>query len=202
MASARDQHNRYQLATFDAQVDFFKQQIPTDVQQRLLEIVKAAGLTASSSVLDVGTGTGVLIPFIKRFSVSEIVGCDLSPAMLEEATARYPDIDFWCGDMVDLPLYKGPFEVIFFNAMFGNVWDQRAVLEKAVELLLDGGRIVISHPMGAGFVRQLAQQDSALVSHTLPSSEELAELIKGLPLNVIRFDDQQELYLCMLELGA
>lgn len=199
MVGARDKHNRYQNATFDAQVDFFKQAIPSDVQQRLQAIVSAAELTASSRVLDVGTGTGALIPYIKDFSVSSIVGCDLSSAMLEEASTRHPDVRFWCGDVVDLPRDLGKFNVIFFNAMFGNIWNQRDALRKAIELLCEGGLIIISHPMGAGFVRQLAQQDPVLVPHTLPSDTELASLIKGLLLDIRQFNDVPDLYLCVLQ---
>ena len=105
--------------------------------------------------MDVGTGIGVLIPHIQRYGVRNIVGCDLSAGMLAEAQLRYPEVRYWQGDVIDLPDELGPFDVVFFNGMFGNVWSQRDALEKVSAQLSQTGRILISHPLGAwqmGFV--------------------------------------------------
>jgi riboflavin kinase len=200
MVDPRRRHNRYQHETFDSCVGFFKEVIPQDVQQRLQLIVDAAKLAGEDAVLDVGTGIGVLIPYIKARGVGRLVGCDLSMAMLAEAEKCYPDVTFWCGDIVDFPLSLGHFDALFFNAVFGNVWDQRDTLVRATQLLNSSGRIIISHPMGAAFVRQLAREDPDLVPHTLPTEKQLIELIEGLPLELCHLQDQASLYICTLQL--
>lgn len=43
---------------------------------------------------------------------------------------------------------QGPFDAIFYNAVFGNLLDEHAGLTKACFLLRPGGHIVISHPLG------------------------------------------------------
>jgi riboflavin kinase len=200
MVDARRRHNRYQYETFDSCVDFFKEEIPQDVQQRLQQIVDVAGLTCEDAVLDVGTGIGALIPYIQARGVRRVVGCDLSGAMLAEAEKCYPHVTFWCGDIVDFPLSFGHFDAIFFNAVFGNVWDQRDTLVRAIQLLSNRGRIIISHPMGSAFVSQLSREDPSLVPHTLPSMVRLTAMIDGLELDLCHLQDEASLYLCVLRL--
>lgn len=198
-ADSRQQHNRYQQRIFDTSVECFRQAIPADVEKRTEHIVAAADLKAGDRVLDVGTGIGVLIPHIQRFGIRCIVGCDLSAAMLSEAQNRYPNVRFWCGDVVDIPREMGSFDVVFFNAVFGNMWNQRHALESASAHLTPTGRIIISHPMGAPFAEQLRANDPKMILHSLPSEESTTELIRGLPLKIRTFSDQVLLYLCIVE---
>ncbi len=59
----------------------------------------------------------------------------------------------WQGDIVDLPAFQGPFDAVFFNAVFGNVADQKAALTAAALRLQPGGHIVISHPLGRAWLQ-------------------------------------------------
>lgn len=199
MPDKRQQHNQYQQETFDGQVDVFRQPIAKTIQERMRRIVATAELMPDNQVLDVGTGIGVLIPNFRYFGVTRIVGCDISAAMLAEAQARFPEVDFWCGDVIDLPQEFGLFDVVFCNAMFGNVWNQRQTLEAMQPRLSVNGRIIISHPMGASFQAQLKCEKLRLVPHLLPNRKRLNELVGGLALQVHHFYDEDQLYLCCLK---
>lgn len=48
------------------------------------------GLGPGSRVIDVGAGTGCLIPHFQSQGVRDILAIDLSPKMLEELQVRYP----------------------------------------------------------------------------------------------------------------
>ena len=198
MHTTHHQHNAYQQRIFASAIDYFKQPIPADIQQRTDLIVAAAELQPADRVLDVGTGTGTLIPHIQRQGVTAIVGCDLCPDMLEEARQAYPEVQFWSGDVVDLPTDLGSFEVAFFNAMFGNVWDQKETLKMTASRLTAGGRVVISHPRGAAFVQKLHRRDPDMVPHALPNRTETERLIEGCGLTLLRFQDEPDLYISVL----
>lgn len=170
-----------------------------DVEKRTVQIVAAVNPKPDDRVLDVGCGIGVLIPHIQRFGVRYIVGCDLSAAMLSEAKKRYPNIHFWWGDVIDIPRELGPFNVVFFNAVFGNVWNQRHALVSISTRLTSTGRIVISHPMGATFAEQLRAEDPKMIPHSLPSKKDTTELIRGLRLQIQYFSDEKCLYLSIIE---
>ena len=198
MNKQREIHNNYQRDIFAEEVSEFCVPIPEEIQRRLESIVAKVGLTQGEQVLDVGTGTGVLIPYIRSYALDSIVGCDISPTMLAEAARRHPDLSFWCGDVVDLPADLGPFDVVFLNAMFGNVWDQQQTLTKATALLNPGGRICISHPLGSRYVAELRRSDPERTPHTLPDREVFSEWLGLLPLELIYYEDGEVLYLAVL----
>ncbi len=166
----RSQHNQLQVEYFEKRADVFQQTIPEDIQQRSEYIVRTAGIEQESRILDVGTGTGVLIGHFLAHGARQcnIVGCDLSPRMLSMAKAHYDRVFFWNCDVMDLsfsslppkfPQHLQGFDLIFFNACFANMHDRRAVLEHSRELLVPGGRVVVSHP-APEFVSWLHESES------------------------------------------
>ncbi len=197
----REEHNEYQRALFRDEVGRFREPTPRQVVPRLKRLVALADLERSDHVLDVGTGTGVLIPYIKRYGVRQILGCDLSSTMIEEAKRQHPDVSFWCGDVVDLPDTRGPFDAVFLNAMFGNVWDQSETLRSVDALLSATARVCISHPLGSRFVADLHQQDPRRTPHLLPDRYRLRELTTPPELKTLYFEDSIELYAACLHRG-
>ena len=87
-ANTRQEHNKYQQKCFHHEVNFFKQDIAPEVKRRLRKIVDSAKLTDRDSVLDVGTGTGVLLPYIQQHPVIRIVACDLTPEITSVRNIR------------------------------------------------------------------------------------------------------------------
>ncbi len=194
-------HVNYQTDYFNTNHDFFRGPIPQDVVERTKKIILAAGLDATSRVLDVGTGMGVLIPHLQTVGVKavNIVGCDLSQNMLAEARRRYAGVSFWQGDFAMLPTDYGQFDAVFFNACFGNLFNPQEAVANAAARLKTGGKIVISHPMGNRFVRQLKESDPKLVLFLLPAKFELTEWSERLNLNLCLFLDEDELYIASLQ---
>ncbi|CAN0440387.1 unnamed protein product, partial [Ectocarpus sp. 8 AP-2014] len=85
-----------------------------------------------------------------------------------------------------------------FNAVFGNLWDQGAALERAANILQEGGKVVISHPLGRDFVSRLKAVDDTVVPHELPERDALERLVQFLPLVIDSFESGPELYLAVL----
>jgi len=191
-------HNQHQQGLFATEARRFCEPISEEIYQRLCSIVSEAQLGEGERVLDVGTGTGVLIPLIQSYEVGFIMGCDLSPVMLGLARQHCPDVPFWCGDIIEFPVSKGPFDAVFINAVFGNLWDQQQSLGKINELLKPAGRICISHPLGSGFVEELHRTDPRRTPHTLPDRARLLEMTNELPLQLIGYQDNQDLYIALL----
>lgn len=158
-------------------------------------MVRQMGLPRGGRLLDVGTGTGVLIPHYREVGVGEVVGVDLSRAMLRQARARFPKAQFLQADFYDLPEGLGPFDAVVFNAVFANLYHQQRALRKAAALLTPGGRAVISHPMGRRFVHQLHRQDLAVVPHLLPGRRLAQRLLAVAGLEMVTWLDEPELYL-------
>jgi len=201
MTDKRQQHNQYQQSTFDQRVYEFCETIPVDIQQRMKRIVAVADLLETDRILDVGTGTGVLIPYFRMAGVDQIVACDISEVMLVEARRRNAEVEYWRGDVVDLPRELGSFDAVFCNAMFGNVCDQRQTLESVAARLTQKGRVIISHPMGSSFQIQLHREHPQLVPHQLPNRKKLNKLVDGLSFQVSYFQDCEQLYIACLTIA-
>ena len=84
----RARYNAVQAETFDGLFDRFLVALPTDAVQRMERIVAAPSIRAGETVLDVGTGTGALIPLIECCRPKRVTVCDLSEKMLEQVAIR------------------------------------------------------------------------------------------------------------------
>ena len=199
---SRSDHNMLQQQAFDEVASGFGQPIPEDVLERLQSVVEMASIAPGEAALDVGTGAGVLIPFILQREPSRVVGCDLSGEMLKIASQRYGDsVTFLESDVVDLTDEYGPFNAVFCNAMFGNVFDQRQTVEAIASLLSPGGRLVISHPMGSDFVRRLKAGSPQYHLKELPDEAALGGLLSGTGLAVTQYVDEPDLYVAICTKG-
>ena len=101
--------------------------------------MQAAG---ARDVLAIDVSAGMLAKSRERFGAPPLLG--------NEAAVR-----FWHGDMAQVPRYLGGADVIFVNAVFGNVVNEHAVLLRATFLLKPGGHVVISHPLGAPLIARV-----------------------------------------------
>ena len=85
------------------------------------------------------------------------------------------------------------------HSVFANLFDQRAALEHTASLLRPGGGVVLSHPLGAGFVEGLHASDPSVVPRPLPDAPALTELLRGAPpLRLRAFESAPQLYLASL----
>ncbi len=199
----RKSHDSVQSEYFNERVNFFCQPIPADVQERTKKIVATANLDKDSWVLDVGCGIGALFGHFLEAGVLEenITGCDLSREMLKFAKERFPHAKYFQGDIIDFPANLPHFDAIFFNACFGNIYDQKAALQKAIALLKPKGVIVISHPLGANFVKGLHENEPHIVPYLLPSKETLTIDSTEIGVRLKTFVDEELCYIACLQRG-
>jgi ubiquinone/menaquinone biosynthesis C-methylase UbiE len=202
VSKEKKEHVNHQRAFFDKSVDAFKQPIPEEVVERSRAIVRAIVTGNSIRILDVGTGTGVFLKYYAEAGVpyKNILGCDLSSQMLAEAERRFPEVQFWQGDVSELPVELGKFNLVVFNACFANIFDQFAALKNSRSILKEHGRIAISHPMGNDFVRQLKEGNPELFVSLMPARETLEKWAGELHMSLSIFRDEPALYLTLLEL--
>ncbi len=186
--------NRLQRKYFDDKVDLFEAPLPKGVPARLKTTVKASGLRSSESVLDVGTGTGILITFILKYGPSEIHACDLSENMLERVKEKFPQVIVHLCDIRDLPLPDDSLDVVFINACFSNLMDKSKSLDNLYRLVRQQGRLVISHPLGRNFIVEL-KKHTPFYLDLLPDEEGARGLLERHGFEIIRFSDEPLFYL-------
>ena len=92
------------------------------------------------AILDLGCGTGALTQELLAKS-AHVVGADASPDMVRKARMLHPDIDFRVVDACRMP-WSNRFDVVFSNAVFHWISDQKALLENIFRVLKPQGRLV------------------------------------------------------------
>ena len=110
--------------------------------------VRFAGIVGGESVLDVGTGTGVLAISAARRG-AKVTGLDLTPELLEQARenatiAGLPDIAWREGDVEQLPYADASFDVVV--SQFGHMFAPRpdVAVSEMRRVLKPGGRIAFA----------------------------------------------------------
>lgn len=111
-------------------------------------VVHFAGIVAGETVLDIGTGTGVLALTAARRGAA-VTGLDLTPELIEQARenaaiARMPDIVWTLGDAEDLPYPDASFDVVV--SQFGHMFAPRpdVAIAQMRRVLKPGGRIALA----------------------------------------------------------
>ncbi len=194
-------YNAAQARVFDRSYDRFLVALPTDVVERMERIVTAPSICEGETVLDVGTGTGALIPLIQRYRPRRVIVCDLSRNMLEQVGRRFPQVVRHQCDVRDLPLPDRSVDVAFMNGMFGNIADKEGALANLVRMLGPGGRIVISHPEGRAFVAGIVRAKPFPIT-PLPSEEEARTLLGAFGLSLRRYVDEEKLLIALADRRA
>ncbi len=188
----RAQLNDKQRQAFDSVYDRFLVDLPQDVCERMERIVAAPAITEGEAVLDVGTGTGALIPDIRRYQPGHIYACDLSNKMLDQVAQRYPEVERHQCDIRDLDLPEISVDVIFMNGMYGNIVDKPGAMKNMVRMLRSGGRIVISHPEGRAYVERLVRSEPFPIT-SLPSEDEAHSFLGSFGLTLQQYTDEEKL---------
>ncbi|KAF6257480.1 Flavokinase-domain-containing protein [Scenedesmus sp. NREL 46B-D3] len=189
----------------------FLKPLPAEIEQRLADIVAALpGLGPNSRVLDVGSGTGCLIPHLQARGVQDILAVDVSAAMVQQlqqlhpapsSCGNYAGVRTWLGDFMQVPAYMGPANAICMNAVFGNFVDLHEALLKAALMLQPGGHLLISHAMGRAWHTQLHKERPEMVPNELPDKQQLQQLIEDLPFELVQCTDDPELYIAVLQVS-
>jgi SAM-dependent methyltransferase len=95
--------------------------------EMVLARLRAAGL-ATGTVVDLGCGSGILAGLLVDAGY-DVVGVDLSPAMIELARRRAPGARFHRGSVHDFPLPAGAVAVTAVGEVLGYATDPTAGVE-------------------------------------------------------------------------
>jgi malonyl-CoA O-methyltransferase len=101
-----------------------------------------------SRVLDLGTGTGKAARTVAmRFPDAEVIGVDLSPGMVEEATKALPEglaerVRYEVADASALPFDDGAFDLVVLMNMI-------PFFEELARVTASGGRVLVANSFGS-----------------------------------------------------
>ena len=126
-------------------------------------------LAAGENVVDVGSGGGIdsLIAARMVGPAGQVVGVDMTPAMLEKARAAAADsgvdnLEFREAYMEELPVADGWADVVISNGVLNLTPDKQKTLGEMFRVLRSGGRLQIGDIMVSREVPEGAKKNIAL----------------------------------------
>jgi len=192
-----DRINRLQRKLFDELYHLFEPPLPVGVPARLERIVASAEILKGDNVLDVGSGTGILVPLIQKYEPTRIFACDLSEAMLRQLKKHYPDVEAILSDIRELALPDSILDVVFINACYPNIVDKVGAFANLGRMTRPTGRMVISHPLGKAFIDSLKQKVPFPLDD-FPEKSEAENLFEPFGFRIKEFVDESELYILVV----
>ena len=102
-------------------------------------LVAAMGLPSAAAVVDVGAGSGAVVPSIRHASpAATVIALDASVEMLRVARER-TDASVAQSDALALPIRDGIADAVLFAFVLFHVTEPAAALVEAARVLRDGG---------------------------------------------------------------
>ena len=107
------------------------------------DLVALAEIGEQTTVLDVGTGTGVAAQAAADVC-AHAVGIDPSVGMLEVGRRERPSITLVAAQAIDLPFHNGAFEAVTGNFVLSHFRRPETALFDMMRVLKPGGRVALS----------------------------------------------------------
>ncbi len=192
---------------FDQLAPTWDKELTRERLKCLGSIVKELGIEPGYYVLDIGSGTGVLLPFLiaELGDEGKIVALDFSAEMLGQAKAKnfQPIVVFALADVLAIPLADNSVDLAMCNSAFPLFSDKVKALKEIARVLRNNGRLVICHTMSRAMINRLHQSIGGVVANALlPHEFQLRELLKQAGLRVTHFEDSPARYLVIAERSA
>jgi ubiquinone/menaquinone biosynthesis C-methylase UbiE len=196
---SKNPHRKY----FNSKAHVWDTSQDDEKTEKLINIFQEFNLHPQGYILDIGCGTGVLIPLISRVQKAQLhlVELDFSENMLwqnKEKRDHYPSLSLLhvLADAHHLPFRDGAFQWIIGFAVLPHLSEQNKVLAEWGKVLLSGGNLLILHLMGSRELNYFhSQMHGAITDDRLPPVAELSRIVRQHGFEVRAAIDQEDFYL-------
>ena len=151
------------------------------------------------NILDIGTGTGVLIPFLSKLAPNgSITGVDISKGMLEVASEKFKSMHNVYFDLVNVETedINCKYDKIILYSMYPHLENKTNTIKKLVQNnLKDNGILMIAHSDSREFLNNLHKSTDERVSESLLMEvNKQKEVFINASLNVTDAFENDEMY--------
>ena len=185
---------------FDRHAVSWDSQYNEDIASRIQELVNRFDIEEGKSILDVGCGTGILLPYLSE-KVKEkglVFAVDFSWNMIFKAkkTKQKSHIHFINAEVEALPLRDHIFDYVTCLDTFAHITNQKKAVYGMGRALKKGGRLFIAHTLGKRELAEYHRMAGVEVENdTLPEDAKMRWMMKNAGLEDIEIIDQPDLYL-------
>ncbi len=174
--------------------------LTTEKQKTVNDILNHSSILLNDRILDVGCGTGILIPYLlyRLGTKGEIIGIDLAENMIKIARSKFNDkrVSFIAGDILVKAFPHNSFDKIFVFSTFPHFDDKEKYFKVFYTILKRFGILTIFHVASSIDINNYHQklETEELKKDYLPSINEMVEFTRGSKWKVIAAEDKTDLY--------
>lgn len=168
--------------------------------ERVNRILDFMGIMRGQSVLDLGTGTGVLLPYLAERVGKDgsITAVDYSEGMLNLARKKFagiiPSLRFENLD-IEKDTIEGEFDRIILYSVYPHLHEPVETLKWLLKVNLnDNGKIFIAFPCSEDFINNIHKERHSH-SDLLPSAKDLTKYLQENGLNAVLVSATQDSYI-------
>jgi ubiquinone/menaquinone biosynthesis C-methylase UbiE len=171
----------------------------------LAQIVPTFKLMQGQKILDVGTGTGVLIPFLLKAvgPSGHVTAVDFAEKMVEICKTKniqHPNVNVIVQQVENLQFSSESFDVITCFGLFPHLENKEKALLEMNRVLKGGGRLIIAHALSSAEIKSHHHNASPAVAHDLlPEEARMKELLANAGFAKVHIVDKSGCYLCLAD---
>jgi len=166
---------------------------------KLKRMARRLNIKPRSRVLDIGTGTGVFLPFIlaQVGQSGGIVAMDIAGEMLAKARAKGfdGDIAYLLADATGIPLGDGIFDAVVCYSSFPHFQDKPGALAEIYRVIKSGGKLVICHTSGRATINEIHTDIPSVAHDTIPERSQMQAILTEAGFGEIKIADRRTSYL-------
>jgi len=172
--------------TYDAMADDYAERLPdlraeTPLDRAMLGKFSQLCLAADlGPVADLGCGTGRISAHLAALGV-DVVGIDLSPAMIDRARTLHPDLSFRVGSIVDVDLPDAAVGgvVAWYSTIHTPPQDMPTAFAEFSRVLAPGGCLLVGFHVGDNQPRTVTYREGVSVESYDVTPKRMAEWCRG-----------------------
>jgi len=153
-------------------------------------IVSLLKMKGNERILDVGTGTGIMIPFYEeRLTTGSVLAIDFAEKMIHRCREKYPNpehpnVSFEVADIYDLT-FNNEFDIVMCYSCFPHFTEHQKAIDIFSKALKNGGKFAIAHSSSRDHINHIHSHSSHHIQKdVLPGLKELSEMYKKAGLRV------------------
>jgi len=186
-------------AYFNQRATIWDETIAKRDATKLERMAQRLDIKPGSTILDIGTGTGVFLPFLlsETGKKGQIVALDFAEEMLRKAQAKgfNGNVAYLHADVTNIPLGEAIFDIVVCYSSFPHFQDKPRALAEIKRVTKSGGELSICHTSSRAEINQIHRQIPAVANDIIPDQGEMRLMLSMAGFTDIRIDDSGESYL-------
>ena len=183
---------------FNTRASTWDERVAEKDTSRLAAMAGCIDIKPGDTMLDVGTGTGVFVPFFldKIGSKGRLVCLDYAEKMLEIARSKRfgGNISFICADIEDSGLPGDSFDAVVCYSVFPHFRDKSRALGEIYRVLKPNCPLFICHTSSRQAINEIHRGLPEICDHVFPENDVTQRMLAAAGFEDISISDGRDSY--------